>query len=454
MFNPTLSISRMPLSKRPSSHIASVQFVGLVLFLIAYYSSPEEYVSILGQLPLYKLLAGGAIASVIVNNVRQGKPLVMFSKGTKLTLILVGLMIVNVPFSNWPGGSAEIITGRIVKMILLALLILNVVETERQFKQIMIVMVMSGALIGCYGINSYAKGDVDQWGRIAGYGSKEFGNPNDMALGLLVIIPFAYHLFNREPSFLKRTGYLLALCSLVVGILVSMSRMGMLGLVFLAGVWVYARGRKNLLAAVFTVSVILVGGAMATLSIPTLTERFESIFDQQKDETGSRGFRLQHMQDGLVIMLSNPFFGVGLGQSMDVVAEMHDYTPGHWERIHNAYIEVGADLGIPAMLVFCSIIVVTIRQLSKSEQCMRSSYSGQSAIGAYLTSTRAAMWVFVLAVNFAPGAYNWALFLLVGLSGAIVAIASRYSIESGNSFSGARIEFARTGDSKRGRLTK
>ena len=107
-------------------------------------------------------------------------------------------------------------------------------------------MVACGTLLAWYGINSYLDGDFDESGRIRGYGKKEFGNANDLSMGMLIVLPFAYQLLRWEKGFLKRAVYFAALASMIVVILVSMSRMGMVGLIFLGAVWLYANGKANL----------------------------------------------------------------------------------------------------------------------------------------------------------------------------------------------------------------
>ena len=406
----------------------TLSFSCLVLYMLCYYFSPEDYIPALEAYPFYKLLAGAALALQILRNLQNGRPWLTLPAEMRLLVPLLLLMLVNIAFSNWPGGSAEIFHGRIVKTVLLALLIANAIETEKQYRNMLVLMVASGALLASYVINSYLAGNVDRYGRPLGYGYKEFGNPNDLALGLLIVIPFAFQLLRWERGFLKRAGYFMALAGLVAAILVSMSRMGMAGLLFLAVVWLYSMGRSSILRPIAGMSLIFIALILADIAIPSLGDRFASIFDGTRDPNESRSFRLQHMWDGIEIIADHPLLGVGMGQSAEVIGRKHVFTEGHWERIHSLYIEFGAELGLPAIVILVFLLITVIRRLAQTAKSIKTS-TECSHLAPYLDSARISLYTFAIAVNFAPASYSWVPYILIGLSSAILAIAQRLRLK-------------------------
>jgi len=402
----------------------TLSFCCLALYMLCYYFSPEDYIPALESFPFYKLLAGAAVGFQVLRNMQLKRPWLTLPPEMRLLIPLFCLMIANVAFSYWPGGSAEVFHGRIVKTALLALIIANAIETERQYRYMLALMVVSGALLSAYVANAHFAGIVDRYGRPLGYGEKEFGNPNDLALGLLIIIPFAYQLLRAEKSLVMRALYATALAGLVAAITISQSRMGMVGLCFLAGAWLYSMRKSDLLKPLAAMLVIATAVVVTAVSVPALGDRFASIFDSAKDPNQSRTYRLQHMWDGIEIIAEHPVLGVGMGQSAELIGRKHLFTPGHWERVHSLYIEFGAELGLPALIIFVALLVVVVRRLARMARALEESADGNH-LAPYLDSARISLYAFMIAVNFAPASYSWAPYILLGLSSAILAIARR-----------------------------
>ena len=396
----------------------------LALYMLCYYFSPEDYFPALESIPFYKLLAGAALAFTVARNVRKGRSWLTLPAEMRWLVPLLLLMLVNIVFSNWPGGSAEIFHGRVVKTALLAILIANAIETARQYRYMLILMVASGAFLGLYVINSYFEGNITRYGRPLGYGYKEFGNPNDLALGLLILMPFAYILLRGQKDFFARAAYACALVALVAGVLVTQSRMGMLGLILLAAVWFYALGKSNILKLMLAMTVVGATVAVTVSAFPALGNRFASIFDASRDPNQSRGYRLQHMWDGVLIIADRPLIGVGMGQSAEVIGRKHFFGAGHWERIHSLYVEFAAELGIPALMVFLALLVGVMRQLAKVSGSLENE-PGCARLVPYLQSARVSLYSFAIVATFAPASYSWVPYILIGLSCAALAITRR-----------------------------
>lgn len=420
-----LSRARAAAPARASAETWTLSFSCLALYMLFYYFSPEDYFPALETFPIYKLLAGAALGFQVLRNMQHKRPWLTLPPEMRLLIPLFALMIANVAFSNWPGGSAEVFQGRIVKTALLAVLIANAIETEKQYRYMLILMVVSGALLSLYVVYAHLAGIVDRFGRTLGYGEKEFGNPNDLALGLLIIVPFAYQLMRGAHSSFRKVAYAAALAGMVGAIVISMSRMGMVGLCFLAGAWLYSMRKADILKPVAGMLLVAAVVVLAAVAVPSLGERFASIFDSDKDPNRSRSFRLQHMWDGIEIIAQHPVLGVGMGQSAEVIGHKHLFTPGHWERIHSLYIEFGADLGLPALALFVALLVGVIRRLSRAANATTIASAEGLNLSSYLDSARISLYTFMVAVTFAPASYSWAPYILLGLSSAILAISRR-----------------------------
>jgi O-antigen ligase len=172
------------------------------------------------------------------------------------------------------------------------------------------------------------------------------------------------------------------------------------------------------------ISLIVIALIVTAVAVPSLEERFASIFDGTKDPNQSRNYRLQHMWDGIEIIADHPLLGVGMGQSAEVIGRKHIFTEGHWERIHSLYIEFGADLGLPAIAILVALLVSVIRRLTQTAKLTEVN-AECSYLGPYLNSARLSLYTFAIAATFAPATYSWVPYILLGLGSAILAITRR-----------------------------
>jgi O-antigen ligase len=251
---------------------------------------------------------------------------------------------------------------------------------------------------------------------LIGYGEKEYANPNDLALGLLMIIPLAFLLLLEAKVIFLRCAYAGVIALMSLAILASMSRTGMVGLAFLGTAWLLAMARKTPMKAVIIMVVMIAVVATSVAMVPALADRFGSIFDEDKDDLGSRAARLEHMWDGLAIMAENPILGVGMGQTPGAVYARHGNSGPHWEQIHNVYLQVGAEGGIIALALFIAMIISQTSRLKRAELALMQ--GSDAGMVKWPRCMRASIFTFIVCANFSPVAYNWFFYILLGLSGA------------------------------------
>jgi len=78
---------------------------------------------------------------------------------------------------------------------------------------------------------------------------------------------------------------------------------------------------------------------------------------------GSQAQRLSLLQQSVATALSHPWLGVGPGQfAVDASAELaREGKPALWLGTHNSYTEVASECGIPAFLVYTTVIFLVLR---------------------------------------------------------------------------------------------
>jgi O-antigen ligase len=309
----------------------------------------------------------------------------------------------------------------------------NTIQTRKQIHILVSLMVACGVLISVVACYHYAIGEVDQFGRLIGYGGKEYENPNDLALGLLTLIPLSAALFAGEHRTARKWFFAIAIGVMCAAILASLSRTGMVGLAFLGGIMLVNMARKNILKTLLAAVLLSAIGLTVLVASPTLADRVESIFNDEKDDAGSKEERLAHMYDALIILSEHPLMGVGIGQSMVAIVAMHNNAANQWVKIHNAYLLVGAELGIPGLCLFVWMIIAVFKALQRKRGIeVPSRLAGNEHADYIRIGLRHAILVFALAAAFSPVAYNWFLYILIGLASAYMSTSAQ-SVSSSSS---------------------
>jgi O-antigen ligase len=133
--------------------------------------------------------------------------------------------------------------------------------------------------------------------------------------------------------------------------------------------------------------------------------------DSDYNHTSETG-RLQIWSRGIGYMLDNPVLGVGPGNfqtaegTLSPLAQRQQFGIGvRWNAPHNSFVQVGAELGIPGVLLYVAVIGSAFRALR-----------GSAALTPALT---ASLLGFVVGSFFLSLAYSEMLYTLVALSVAV-----------------------------------
>jgi O-antigen ligase len=190
-----------------------------------------------------------------------------------------------------------------------------------------------------------------------------------------------------EPAILKCLVLLLAATVLLVAIVFSLSRMGMISVLVSLGamaavVWT-GRHRSPLPAAL--ILLLLAGGVItaAWVGVGPVVEHFEQLPQNEPLATGTEG-RVALWKDSVKLIRAHPWTGVGLGcfeiAFTNVQSVRLTYVIDH---AHNDYLEIAAELGLPcALLFFGGLFWIAVRTLQASLQA-RSSLTRSLALGSF-----------------------------------------------------------------------
>ena len=179
-----------------------------------------------------------------------------------------------------------------------------------------------------------------------------------------------------------RTWTALVMPALIVALVFTFTRSAWVGTVVGVGLMLVAKDRRLLLGAPVLVAVILL------FAPARVSDRVLSIFDRNDP---SNVDRLAMLQSGLEIVRDHPITGVGPDRVKVVYAEyrqpwaINERNP----HLHNVPMQIAAERGLPALLLWLGFIVYLSRDLLKKIATSRQpslAAGGLAAVAAMLAS--------------------------------------------------------------------
>ena len=260
-------------------------------------------------------------------------------------------MAVGIPFSFWPGGSFKDFTEIYLKVLVIVMLMIHCLDRLERLERYTWLMVLCSGYVAAYSLLNYVRGvGLVEDGRLGSAVGGIFGNPNDLALNMVVFIPFAVASAFKPGPLPGRV--IAAMCGLlmVATTFFTRSRGGFLGLG--AMLLVLLVGSVRVRPAVGVAAVVAVLAAVP-LAPASFWGRMVSIFDAEKDTTGSRQARIELLKEGARVFAANPVMGIGLGQFKNYDPEERKEA---WNVTHNAILQVAAELGVLGLIPFLYVI--------------------------------------------------------------------------------------------------
>jgi O-antigen ligase len=291
-------------------------------------------------------------------------------------------------------------TSDFAKMVLIYLLIENVVTSEKRLKLVMYAMVLCGLFPAIGTIQHYQAGILQENSRAAWRGI--FGNPNEAAYGILILVPLLLTLASKA-RFFMRLALWGVLGVYLVAIFFTFSRGGFLALFTVIGLMAWKH--DSVLIKIGLVAALVVG----ILVIGSFWTRSSGNFKNIKEDTSFQE-RIATFQAGGLMFLHNPLLGVGPGDSMvayPLYVPMAAHCGCHDQLVvHNSFIQALGELGLLGFIPWMMFIIIPMYQAWKMEG---------SPLGPYAMALGLAMFGFVMCSMSGGFVYTWWPYILVGL---------------------------------------
>jgi putative inorganic carbon (HCO3(-)) transporter len=375
-------------------------YVGLFLFTALVFFRPYEvFPSLKWTSSSAFWIALATMAIFVPSQLALEGKITLKSPQIYLMLLLLLAVLLSVPLAMnrsmaW-GGFVEFL-----KVVIVFIMLVNALRTETRMRILINLVLVVSCWMSISAANDYRLGIFNLPGaRIEGIIGGLFDNPNDMALHLVMMIPIAAAFFLTSRHLLGKVIYPICVAMMIAGIVASFSRGGFLALICATAFMIWRLARRH--RAIFLTVAILLASAFVALAPGDYQTRIATTGDSSSIQ------RQNDLKRSIVVLIHHPVFGVGINNY--VLFSNTDHAT------HNAYTQIGAEIGVPAMLVYLMFLFGSLKPLRKIGQ--ETSLKDPKSRYRYLAAGFEASLVgYMVASFFASVAYLWYLYYVVAYS--------------------------------------
>jgi len=240
------------------------------------------------------------------------------------------------------------------------------------------------------------------------------GFPNKYAAYMIMLMPLTVTMFIYSRKGLKKTWYSIIIVLSSIGWIFSLSRSAWIGLVgALVIIFIFMTKASQVNLKSFLLLLVMVA------IISTVIIYFADQVMGRIEMTGEQEYRWLMMRKALQLIGSHPIFGVGLWNY-----QFHAYGEfRYWHAVHNMILRLGAETGIPGLLLFLTIIYINFKNCLTALK-FKNKYLEYTALG-----IMGGLLAFVLAALFNPQfqsyRHKFLFWFLIGLAVAVKRIGLR-----------------------------
>ena len=387
-------------------------FFFTLIFIIFLYIRPQEFWTVLLNIPVMDILAGSSLACVFLEGAFEKSK---FDK-TPLAKIVIILWIW-FAFTNlihgWIGGITYTLQKFSPPAILFYIIVMTVNNLSRLrillWTLILVTVFLSvDAIIQFYtgvslvGAQAFQRsaGEGEFVSQARGIGI--FADPNDLALHVVPMLAFLLPPFYKRSIGKHIIFAVILLIPLVTGVVYTRSRGGIMAMAFVA--WIYLRHRVGITFSI--VGLVLLFGLLA--AIPR--------FGDTSASAGSAQSRLDHWAYGIQLFRASPIWGRGWDQFR---------ADGYRHTAHNSFILVMAETGLVGAMMWVAMFYLAGKHIFRMQRITR----GPPWVEPMAKALEAALGGWMVAAFFLSHAYSFLLYILMGIIVAVVNILYKQGID-------------------------
>ena len=158
-------------------------------FIVVLIVRPAELFPALGVIQPAKLVAFIAILSWLFTKLLHGDTRLSRAPQGKWILALAAGILLSSILGTWPSNSLELFTDRFIKVLIMYGLLVHLVDTKVRATRLHLTFALSTVGLALFAINLKITGMATIDGNRAAFVDGLLGDPNDLALVLLMYVP-------------------------------------------------------------------------------------------------------------------------------------------------------------------------------------------------------------------------------------------------------------------------
>jgi putative inorganic carbon (HCO3(-)) transporter len=378
----------------------------LILFMLVYYARPEDWIPGASVIPLAKTTG---VLSILAFLLSLGQVRGRMPKEVVYLLLLLLQFALAVLFSPvWRGGAFRntLNFAKVVPVVFVSVWVLN---TMPRWRRLIFLQTACVAIIAAVAI---WKGRSTH-GRLVGVLNGNYDNPNDLACQIAICLPFCLGFLLATRSPIRKLSWAFVILLMSYALLLTGSRGGFLAFLVMFGacIWEFAIKGRHRFLLIFAVAGILCLGLFSG----TVMKRFGAISNEKEDPAAfaSAQTRKEGLWRALETTVRYPLFGVGAGN--------FQILSGSWHSAHNTFLEMSADGGLPALILYLMILwraFGNVRTVKRYE-------GGESEHRLWAKALHASLLAFLAASFFASEAYQYFTYFLVANTSVLLLITQK-----------------------------
>lgn len=398
-------------------------FIGLITYAFWSYTYPERITW--GLLPVGRLSYVVGACLVISTFIQNG---FLVSRNWKNIFIILFLIICWASVLSVTGNTdAPFQFQYFTRVILITLLIPVLIDSKEKIKYyIWAIALFIGFIAAQSGIRGTLAGQVG--GAASGLGGP-IDDRNFYAVILCVVIPITFYFGNIENNKWLKLLLRLILMGSILALILTYARAGFLGLTAVI-LSMFMKTRRKFLAGLFGALLLII---FVIYFLPSeYKERVTTMrkVDITKEDVDmSAVSRLIAWRSALEMIKEHPLTGVGFDNSDVVIEKYPDPKTGialQGRAIHNTILQIGAEIGLPALFIYMLLFFSSYRSLNKIKNMVRSNDLSEEFLD-YASMFQVAFVGFFVSAFFVNAAFLDVPWHLIGLATALEQITKKES---------------------------
>ena len=383
-------------------------FFWLSAFYFVYCARPEDWIKILGYLPLAKITSLFALIGLLSSLGKTQRKLRDVPRESWYLLAMIGLLFASAVLSPiWKGGALNR-TLDFAKVYIAWILTFLLITDFRRLRHIIYVQSASVVLICAVSIIiGHSKPRLE--GVIGGI----YSNPNDLAFSIVLTLPFCLAFLLTAKTMSAKLGWAVGMLIMAVALVMTASRAGFITLVIAGTVCLWHFGVKGRRFYLIVASGLVLALLLGVAGRPLMTRlgAMGGAGDTQEEAKayGSYEQRKYLMYRAIEGIEQYPILGLG-------VRNFEQFS-GVWHDVHMTYLQIAVEGGIPCMILYLLFFARGFSNLRKMRKRKDLDVHTTLFVGALHSSLIG----FVIGALFSPEAYQLFPYFSVAYTAILVA---------------------------------